>query len=265
MVAARRNSRKPIASPNMLSVWQNPRLNKKSSRTLQPAGLTFPTSPTKWVLKTWMSKVRNLSTLTLESCARKIGLLASCLKRAVWLPLKCRIRLETWKAQPHTPILWNAWKIHHVEIHSWCCVCFWKFTPTWCRPRVFTRLQRGKRLSLYCTAPECLELILNKGQFASISQEVSLKFHRCCGSIYVEDMMVNTRNTVSGGATLANAVAEHSLRLPWPVVSRVWQVRECGPQDPDIAANYVSPRNRSDLVHWMWAPPGRRMQRWSKL
>ena len=28
-------------------------------------------------------------------------------------------------------ILWNSWKICHMEIHSWCAwLC--KFTPTWC-------------------------------------------------------------------------------------------------------------------------------------
>ena len=39
-------------------------------------------------------------------------------------------------------ILWNSWKICHVEIHSWCCAWLCKFIPTWCWPRVFTRLQR---------------------------------------------------------------------------------------------------------------------------
>ena len=29
-----------------------------------------------------------------------------------------------------------------MEIHSWCCAWLCKFTPTWCWPRVFTRLQR---------------------------------------------------------------------------------------------------------------------------
>ena len=33
-------------------------------------------------------------------------------------------------------------KICHVEIHSWCCAWLCQFTPTWCWPRVFTRLQR---------------------------------------------------------------------------------------------------------------------------
>ena len=41
MVAARRNIRRPSASPNILSIWQNPRLNKKSSRTHHPAALIF--------------------------------------------------------------------------------------------------------------------------------------------------------------------------------------------------------------------------------
>ena len=39
-------------------------------------------------------------------------------------------------------ILWNSWQIHHVEFHSRCCAWLCKFTPTWCWPRVFTRLQR---------------------------------------------------------------------------------------------------------------------------
>ena len=51
-VAARQNIIRPGASPNMLFIWQNPRLNKKSSRTLYPAALTFFTSPTKWDVKT---------------------------------------------------------------------------------------------------------------------------------------------------------------------------------------------------------------------
>ena len=38
--------------------------------------------------------------------------------------------------------MWNSWKICHVEIHSWCCAWLCKFNPTWCWPRVFTRLQR---------------------------------------------------------------------------------------------------------------------------
>ena len=29
-----------------------------------------------------------------------------------------------------------------MEIHSWCCAWLCKFNPTWCWPRVFTRLQR---------------------------------------------------------------------------------------------------------------------------
>ena len=33
-------------------------------------------------------------------------------------------------------------KICHVEIHSWCCAWLCQFTPTWCWPRVFARLQR---------------------------------------------------------------------------------------------------------------------------
>ena len=66
-MAARRNIRRPNASPNMLRIW-NPRLNKKSPRTLHTAALTFPSSQPNWDAKTWMSKVRNLSAMTLESC-----------------------------------------------------------------------------------------------------------------------------------------------------------------------------------------------------
>ena len=49
-------------------------------------------------------------------------------------------------------LIWHYYvelmKIHHVEFHSWCCAWLWKFTPTWCWPRVFTRLQRV--LVKYC-------------------------------------------------------------------------------------------------------------------
>ena len=74
MVAARTNIRRPRTSPNMLFIWQNPRLNKKSKRTFHPAILTFSASPTKWAAKTWMSKARNLSRIMLESCAWVTGL-----------------------------------------------------------------------------------------------------------------------------------------------------------------------------------------------
>ena len=70
-VAARRNIRRPCTSPNILSIWQNPTLNKKSSRSLHPA--TFSASSTKWGAKTWMSTVGNLSTIMLESCAWMTG------------------------------------------------------------------------------------------------------------------------------------------------------------------------------------------------
>ena len=59
-VTARRNIRRPSASPNKLSIWQSPRLYKKSPRTLHPAALIFAASPTKWDTKTRMSKARNL-------------------------------------------------------------------------------------------------------------------------------------------------------------------------------------------------------------
>ena len=39
-------------------------------------------------------------------------------------------------------------------------------------------------------------------------------------------------------AVLVDAVAEHALTLPQPVVSRGQQVLECRLQDPAIAANY---------------------------
>ena len=63
MVGARRNIRRSSASSNMLSIWQNPRLNKKSWKILQLAALT------KWDVKTWISKPRILSAMTPESCA----------------------------------------------------------------------------------------------------------------------------------------------------------------------------------------------------
>ena len=47
-----------------------------------------------------------------------------------------------------------------MEIHSWCCAWLCKFTPTWCWPRVFTRLQRV--------------LVLNENVWISI--KISLKF-----------------------------------------------------------------------------------------
>ena len=62
MVAARRNTRWPSALPNILFIWENPRQNKKCSRTLHPAALTYSNLPTKWDAKSWMSKVKNLST-----------------------------------------------------------------------------------------------------------------------------------------------------------------------------------------------------------
>ena len=37
-----------------------------------------------------------------------------------------------------------------MEIHSWCCAWLCKFTPTWCWPRVFTRLQRVLVKSATC-------------------------------------------------------------------------------------------------------------------
>ena len=41
-VAARRNIRRPSSTPSMLPIWQNPRLNKKSSRTLHRQLWSFP-------------------------------------------------------------------------------------------------------------------------------------------------------------------------------------------------------------------------------
>ena len=65
-------------------------------------------------------------------------------------------------------------------------------------------------------------------------------------------------------AVLADTVAEYALRLLQPVVSQVWQVLECGLQDPAITANHSSTRKCSDSVHWIWAPSGRRKERWLK-
>ena len=65
--------RRPSTSPNMLSIWQNPRLNKKSSRTLHSAALTPSALPTKWDVKPWVSKGRNLSVMMLGSCAWTTG------------------------------------------------------------------------------------------------------------------------------------------------------------------------------------------------
>ena len=91
-VAARRNIRKQSTSPNMLSIWQNPRLNKKSWRTLYPTALTFSVSPAKWDAKTWMSRW--------ETCPQWCWRVMlgwqnqdSCLKGTLWAPLECGNRL----------------------------------------------------------------------------------------------------------------------------------------------------------------------------
>ena len=60
------------SSRNMLFIWWNPNLNKKSSTTLYPA-LTYYTSPTKCDAKAWMSKSGNLSAMTLERGAGRQG------------------------------------------------------------------------------------------------------------------------------------------------------------------------------------------------
>ena len=46
----------------------------------------------------------------------------------------------------------------HVEIHSWCYAWLCKFTPTWCWPRVFTRLQRVLVLKMH-TLCLCKQLV----------------------------------------------------------------------------------------------------------
>ena len=51
------------------------------------------------------------------------------------------------------------------------------------------------------------------------------------------NMIVTTRNTVSGGA---GGLTEHALRLPRPVVTQVWQLLECELQDLAIVANHAS-------------------------
>ena len=76
----------------MLSIWPNSRLNKKSSRTLHPVTLTVSASPTKRDAKPWMSKVRNLSEMMLESCAWMTGPSKLPGKNTI-APLECRVRL----------------------------------------------------------------------------------------------------------------------------------------------------------------------------
>ena len=73
MVAASRDIRRPYVSPKMLSIWQNPRPNKKFGRALHPAVPTYSASPTKWDEETWMSRAGNLFPVTLESCAWMTG------------------------------------------------------------------------------------------------------------------------------------------------------------------------------------------------
>ena len=84
MVGARKNIRRQSASPNILSIWRNPR-QKKSWRTLHQTA-----SPTKWDTKTWMSKARNLTALTLENYAWMTGLSKQPGKSTMkaWKPLK---------------------------------------------------------------------------------------------------------------------------------------------------------------------------------
>ena len=70
MVKTRRNIRRPSATPRMLSIWRNPRLNKKGTL---PVSTDFSASPSKWDAKTWMSKKVNLSAMMLESCVWMTG------------------------------------------------------------------------------------------------------------------------------------------------------------------------------------------------
>ena len=72
-VRERSNIRRPSALTNMLSNWKNSRLKEKSQSILHWAVLTFSASSTQWDVKNWMSKARNLSAMTLESCAWMTG------------------------------------------------------------------------------------------------------------------------------------------------------------------------------------------------
>ena len=68
MVKTRTNIRS--ATPRMLSIWRNPRLNMKGTLPVRP---DFSASLTKWDAKTWMSKKVNLSAMVLESCVWMTG------------------------------------------------------------------------------------------------------------------------------------------------------------------------------------------------
>ena len=129
-LATRTNTRRPSTSPYMLSTWQNPRLNKKSSKTLHPASLIFSRSPTKWDGETWMSKTRKLSAVTLDSCDWWQGQ-ASCQERAPWAPLEllvlglsCR-NLPRGKPSPPHPT-WSCGQGHqaHEKWQGCWYICF---------------------------------------------------------------------------------------------------------------------------------------------
>ena len=71
--------------------------------------------------------------------------LADSVKNLCFLSVSCRFGRCDWGMTGQLKlgiILWNSWKICHVEIHNWCCSWLCKFTSTWCWSRVFTRLQR---------------------------------------------------------------------------------------------------------------------------
>ena len=70
---------------------------------------------------------------------------------------------------------------------------------------------------------------------------------------------------ISFKVVLADTVVEPPLRLPWPVVSWVWQVHECVLQDPVFTTIYADTRKCWNLVPWIWAPSARRKCGWSKL
>ena len=111
IVATRRSSRRTSTSPNLLYIWQNPRVSKKFLRTFHQVTLTFFTLPTKWDVKTWMSQAGNLSAMTLESCAWMTRP-SKLPGKAIWVPLKStgmRVpsqKSTTWKGQPRHPTWW---------------------------------------------------------------------------------------------------------------------------------------------------------------
>ena len=103
-VAAREISEGQAPRQNMLSIWQNVRVNKKSSRTLHPAALTFSASPTTWDVKTQCASWETFlqwwwRVVVVPGCQGQ----ASCLARTLWTPLEYQIWLGPGVLSPAPP------------------------------------------------------------------------------------------------------------------------------------------------------------------